>query len=654
MPGDRHYPRRIVIAPQFHVGSRAAFSADRRSPVRVFVALIAAVIALLGLAPGSAAGTAVAENTVVNSSPDNGTSLAFSPDAIVIVFADELGEDNTIALDCEAEPIALTGRPEVIEGTTLQIDIDTPLPAGTCTARWAVSNVDGEPNGRGNITFIVESDTPVTDDTTVDGEPGDAETAAETPATTLPTPTATVDDDGTPVATTTDDPTVIDLSVAGRGNAAVWLGRFISTLGIATLFGSLLVITAAWPEGVEYLVTIRFLRAVWVVAMVGTLLYVAFASAAVTPDGGGGPFSPGTWADLLDAGWAGRAALLRLILVIATAWAAFRPDRAIDPTTQIAALGIPGLAAATLGISRTVGDLAALGVLMGVLHAVAMSIWIGGVILLARVVLAGPGDEDLIHAVRGFGRISTPAIVVTIVTGLVQMFRLDGGELFQSGHGRVVVLKTIVVAVMIFVAFSARQFVAQRLNRAQQMSVALADRLRRAFGAEAAFGLVALALSSWLLAWIPSNVDATPSVGYEVSQTHVDAGDLIEVVVRFTDDMVGNVGMQVEVKEPADGLIGLDVVLTAPDNPTLAGFRQSIPITAPGFAVRDEAVGFPISVAGDWLITVEANTTSGVIVSEPQIFTVLNADGSVPTTVVAPPTVNTIQVELTEVPTTEA
>lgn len=605
------------------------------------------VIALLGLAPGNAA----AENVTVSSSPDNGSSLNVSPDAIIIVFAEELGEANTIALDC-AEPITLPS-PEVVDATTLQVEIDPPLPSGTCTARWAVSNTDGEPNGRGNITFIVENDTAAPGDTLVDSTPVEGEAATDATAPTVPAPSGSVDGTATPITSPDDDPVVVDLSVGGRGSGAVWLGRLISTLGIATLFGSLLVIAAAWPEGVEYLVTIRFLRVVWVVALIGTLLYVAFASAAVTPDGGGGAFSPGTWTDLLDAGWAGRAALLRLLLIAASAWVAFRPDRAIDPTTQLAALGIPGLAAAMVGISRTVGDLAALGVVMGVLHALAMSVWVGGVILLSRVVLAGPGDEDLIHAVRGFSRISTPAIVVTIVTGLVQMFRLDGGELFQSGHGRVVVLKTVVIAVMIFVAFSARQFVAQRLNQAQQMSVALSSRLRRAFGAEAAFGLVALALSAWLLAFVPPNVEATPSVGYEVSQTHVDAGAVIEVVVRFTDDMVGNVGMQVEVKQPAEGLTGLAVVLTAPENPTLAGYRQAIPITGPGFAVRDAAVGFPISVPGDWIITVEANTTSGAITSEPQIFKVLNADGSSPTTLVVAPTVNTVQVELTQVPTTE-
>lgn len=600
--------------------------------MRVLVAVFVSVIALLGLTPGSAA----AENTVVNSSPDSGTSLTTSPDAIIIMFAEELGDDNTIALDC-ADPISLPS-PEVVDDTTLQVEIDPPLPAGTCTARWAVSNTDNEPNGRGVITFIVENDP--------------AAATADTTGTTVPAP-AVADDgngNGSLAESSEADPVVVDLSIAGRGDAAVWLGRLISTLGIATLFGSLVVITAAWPEGVEYLVTIRFLRIAWIVATVGTLLFVAFASAAVTPEGGGGPFSPGTWFDLLDAGWAGRMALLRLVLIIASAWVAFRPDRAIDPTTQLAALGIPGLAAAAMGVSRTVGDLVALGVLMGVLHAVAVSVWVGGVILLARVVLAGPGDEDLVHAVRGFGRISTPAIVITIATGLVQMFRLDGGELFQSGHGRVVVLKTVVVAVMIFVAFSARQFVAQRLNRSHQMSAALADRLRRAFGAEAAFGLVTLALSSWLLAWVPPNVDAAPSVDYEVSQTHVDPAEIIEVVVRFTDDMVGNVGMQVEVREPVEGLIGLDVVLEAPDNPTLVGYRQEIPLDGPGFAVRDEDVGFPLTVSGEWTVTVEANTTSGTVTSEPQTFTVLNADGTVPTTLVVAPTVNTIQVVVTEPP----
>ena len=43
--------------------------------------------------------------------------------------------------------------------------------------------------------------------------------------------------------------------------------------------------------------------------------------------------------------------------------------------------------------------------------------WFGGVAMVARVVLAGPGEEDLFHATRAFSRMSTKAMVLVIVTG---------------------------------------------------------------------------------------------------------------------------------------------------------------------------------------------------------------------------------------------
>ena len=57
--------------------------------------LLAAVAAVVGFMPGSAA----AENTVVTSSPSNGAVLNVSPDAIIIGFAEALGEANTISVD---------------------------------------------------------------------------------------------------------------------------------------------------------------------------------------------------------------------------------------------------------------------------------------------------------------------------------------------------------------------------------------------------------------------------------------------------------------------------------------------------------------------------------------------------------------------------
>ncbi len=71
--------------------------------------------------------------------------------------------------------------------------------------------------------------------------------------------------------------------------------------------------------------------------------------------------------------------------------------------------------------------------------------------------------------------------------------------------------------------------------------------------------------------------------------------------IRLTDDQIGLVGLEVEVREPEENLAGLVVVFTAPPNDQNVGsIRQPVPLTGAGFAVRDEAIGLPISVAGDW------------------------------------------------------
>jgi copper transport protein len=59
-----------------------------------------------------------------------------------------------------------------------------------------------------------------------------------------------------------------------------------------------------------------------------------------------------------------------------------RPERVLDPQSQLIALGVPALAVATFGFSRSGGDLALVGYATGVLHALAMAVWLGGVVLL--------------------------------------------------------------------------------------------------------------------------------------------------------------------------------------------------------------------------------------------------------------------------------
>lgn len=587
---------------------------------RIIAGTALAAAGLVGLLPG----TALAENTLVSSDPADGSTLAQSPAAISFTFSEPLGDVNTITVTC-TDLFTVGPRELSDDRLTMTAEIIDPLPKGACVAAYIVSDAEGSPNGQGNVTFTIENDAAVT-----------------TTATSEPTTGDTVPDDGasTPASTTGE---VTNLSDVDAGQGPLWLGRLISVFGLAVLLGSLVVIAAAWPEGVEYLVTIRFIRATWIVAFVGTLLYVAAATAAVTGSGLGSGFNPANWVDLFDAGIPGIAAVARMVLVVACAWVAFRPDRVIDPVTQMAALGIPGLAVATIGLSRTNMDLAFIGVPMSIIHALAMSVWLGGVVLLARVVLAGPGEEDLVHAVRGFGRLSNLAIGATIATGIVQMILLDGGDLFGTSHGRVVLLKTVAVAGMIFVAVSARQFVNQRLARADEMTVPMADRLRRAFGVEAAAGVIVLAMSAWLLSLAPSNVATGPDIAYAIVLP-IEASEAdVDVTVRLTRDRVGLSGLSVEVDAPAENLSGLTVVFTAPANDTIGTITQPVPLTGAGVAVLLEgAQGLPLTVAGDWTMVINAVTPSGVFSSPPQGFTILNADGTEAVAELTPPPVVTI------------
>jgi copper transport protein len=322
----------------------------------------------------------------------------------------------------------------------------------------------------------------------------------------------------------------------------------------------------------------------------------------MTGKGIGSSLSPGAWGDLTDT-TPGIAALARVIFVFLTGWVVLRPERVIDPATQMPALALPGLAVATLGFSRSGGQLAFLGYAAGIAHALAMAVWLGGLILLARVVLAGPGEEDLVHAVRGFARISNPALALTILTGFVQMYRLDWGEIFTSSHGRVLFLKSIAVGAMVFLGVAARQFIRERVARVDAMTGQLAVRLRRAVGIEAMCGIIVLALTAWMLSLAPPKVAASSeSIDGLPARVRI-TNESADVTVRFSA-VVGANAVRVEVDKPTTGIAGLAVVFMPPTGANVAGYVLNVPLTAAGTANLPIEQGLPLGSPGVWTVTV--------------------------------------------------
>lgn len=580
-------------------------------PLRwLLTALAAAAVVLLG-APASPADAQGIEET----QPADGESLAAPPEQFVMTFDEPITNENLVVAVCNQNPFNFPPAVLSADALTLTATLDSPTPQGSCTVRYDVTSVESGDGASGSFSFRVES-SPVT-------SPGATTTTAAPGTATTATPTT----DGTGGSGSSNEPQVLDASTITDG--PTWLGRMLSTLGLAVLFGSLVLIVAAWPEGPEYILAVRFLRSVWVLAIIGAVLYVVALSAAVNEESLGSGLSPAAWLDLLDAGWSGRAALGRLVLTILCGWVVARPERVIDPTTQLPAIVVPTLAVATIGLSRTGGDLAILGVFAGIGHALAMAVWFGAVVLLTRVVLAGPGDEDLVHAVRGFGRLSSPAILITVITGFIQLFRLAGGEVFTTGHGRLLLVKAVAVAAMVFIGMTTRQVASHRLARASDLSPGTSDNLRRAFGTEAMIGVVVLALSAGLMSFVPAKSPVRSVERFAVEAEFVDPTSSAELTVRLQPGQVGPNRLQVEVTAPATGIAGLTVLFVPPANSGQDSIEQPIPLATTGIADSTSAGGVPLSVAGTWTMQVRGSTGTGAL-DATQAFEVRAADGSRP------------------------
>jgi putative copper export protein/methionine-rich copper-binding protein CopC len=552
------------------------------------------VVVTVAALVGFGAGVASADNPLVSSSPAADSTVEASPTSIALTFTSSVGPQNTVVAACNGQTIPV-GAPTIgPDGVTLNVPVVQPFPSGSCSVSWTVSEPDGQPGGSGTIAFTVAGAVDTTPTTTPDATPTTtADGGSTAPGTTVP---------GVVTPTPPSSSAPSSASVEGP----LGLGRLALYIGLAALFGALVLIVLAWPEGVEYVLTVRFLRVAWVVALVGAYLTAAGLAARAGDTGFASGLSPASWGELTDS-IPGLAALARVALTAACIWVVLHPERVIDPVTRAAAIGLPAVTVATLGLSRDDGPMVFLGYAAGIGHALAMAVWFGGLALLARVVLSGPGEIDLVHAVMGFSKLANVAIAATVVTGGVQLWRLDGGSLLSTGHGRVVLLKAVVVAGMVFVGVAARQWATTHLARIDHMPAPSAARLRRAVGIEAAVGIGVLVLTAWAMSFTPGNVEATssaPNVGDAVLLTNSQ----FDITVALTQQ-VGPNALVVTVTRAEAPLDGFTLEFLPPPGSAGVGIAQPIPLLTLGTAALAEDDGIPLNVAGVWTV---AATIGGV------------------------------------------
>jgi putative copper export protein len=432
----------------------------------------------------------------------------------------------------------------------------------------------------------------------------------------------------------TADPGDLGGDVTDGGNLAVdpppvsgplGLFRILAYLSLAALFGGIAFIRWTWPEGINDDATYKFLRISWIVALVSNYVVAMLRASLLSGESVTSTILPLGWGELFQSA-SGISAVLRVVIIGACAIVALRPDRIFDPQSQIISLALPTAAMATFGLTRAIDDFSALGTIAGIVHVLAAGMWLGGLLFLAQSVLIGPGEEDLMHAVRTFSRQANIYIGVTVAAGIVQFYQMDGGAIFTSRHGRLVIVKVIGVAGMVYVGGAARQFINHQLAKKRELSGRTAKQLRKAVLSEIGIGLLVLVFTSWSVATLPPNVTPPGSDRTNYAFIGDRSGGEFDVQLKVTPATVGLNAVRIDVYSPATGLTDLTVQFNPPTNNT-ASVTLNVPLDGVGAARLPMSEGVPFGAPGLWTIVVTGNGPGGPLPSVTYTVSVMANSG---------------------------
>ena len=573
---------------------------------------IAAFIYMSGFsALGATASGVAGTNEITSSNPVRNQIVQVQPPQIQMVFRDAITDLGKMGLTvvCGSEPIGI-GLPQLgADSKTVSFAVTSAFTAGECLITWKLA--DGS---QGSIPFtsqiVSETTIPLTDGTPTD--------------TTLP---AVIGE-------------VVVQSAGGGPRVGGLLGllRIFEYLLVAAIFGGLLTVTLAWPEGIDYGVCLRFFRITWLLAVVTTYLIVAITAMRNSDNTFVGSLNPFGWFGVLNDA-AGLIMLLRFALVIGSFWVTFQPARVFEPATQVPAITLITVLMATFAFTRIGQNVAIFTYIFGIAHVLAIGMWLGGLLLLSRAVLNAPGEADLLNAVRGFTRISTILILVSIGTGVMQVYLLDSFNIFSTGHGRLNLLKLVVVAAMAWISLMFKNFTVTRLSKETELTSKMAWRLRRAVSTELLVGILVLGLTSWMVPMQPTQARASgaqPTVPYAFREELKN--DRFHVIISLTPGTTGVNAMRIELLEPSR--INNFVVKLIPSEIGYAGIAINVPLKRRGAAIVMGDGSFTLPVAGVWSIEINGATTTGELI--PLATTINITESTVAsTTTVAPDTAPT-------------
>lgn len=529
-----------------------------RSWSRRCAGLLLAVAAVLLLTVAPAAAHAVLEE----SAPASGAVLASAPATVTLRF-----DESVTTVPTSLRVFGPSGQ-RVDDGalarpggdsTRVSVGLKGSLPDGTYLVSWRVVSADSHPVS-GAYSFSVGA------------------ASATPPALAEPTER--------------NDPTLTVL---------LGLGRWLGYLGAAVLAGGVLFLLRCWPPGWSDAIARRLLLggagAVLVGAVIGVLLKgpydAALGLSAVAHRDLLGEVLGSTYGRGVVA--RGCAALAALLLLLA---ARGRPSRLWGIALGAVLAGL----LATFGATghAIAADQRALRLLADFVHVAAMSAWLGGLTLLAVVLLTRRGDAGVAATVAArFSPVAAISVAALVVTGVYQGWRQVGSWAALDGttYGRELAVKVALVAAALAAAAVSRWWVSSSRRHQQPDTYPI----RVGVASEAALGVVVLALTSALVATQPARTAYHPSVAANltlgpdtVQVSAVPAGDRSMEVHLYVFDRDG------QPTQPAE--------LTA-DLGLAAKQIGPLPVELQQAGVGHELATITVPTRGDWTLTVRLRIT---------------------------------------------
>jgi copper transport protein len=379
--------------------------------------------------------------------------------------------------------------------------------------------------------------------------------------------------------------------------------RILGYISLALLVGAALVLSVLWPERLDRRGAVRLLWigaiAVAVTGLLEVLLEIWYVS---------GPLDEVGWSQartvMLSQFGAAHSVRIGVALAAPLLLSPLIYGAGRGTTRALAMMvGVLGLATWPASGHPAASPVPALSLVADLTHLAAMSVWLGGLAMLAVFLLPRAHPSELAGIVPIWSRWAQVAVSVLLATGVVQSVievgSVDG--LFAAGYGWLVLAKAGLLAGVLGLAWQSRRLV----PRVAAHAAGATARLRGLVLAEAAGIAVVLAVASVLVQTPPARSAEVAADSNE--QTVLLSNSLYRLSVQIVPGTVGLNELNLYAYTPEGGRADVKEWMA-----TAAPSKQNIePV---GIVFRrlppDRAVGqVTIPSAGQWRFVFTLRTT---------------------------------------------